>query len=337
MDMQTLKTLAREKLFPVCRICPVCDGVACRGEIPGLGGVGTGAAFQNNIRFLRDIKLNMRTVHNVTNPDMNTKILGINLTIPIIGAPIGGVAVNLNGMLSEVDYGIAIVNGCKQAGTIAMTGDGGQRDIYSSGLQAIMQADGHGIPTAKPRDNEEILRMAEQAYATGAPAFAIDIDAAVLINMTRVNQAVSGKTLEQLKYLKQNIQLPLIIKGILHPDDALACVEAGIDAIVVSNHGGRVLDSAVSSAEMLPAIKQAVGDKITILADGGIRSGTDVLKMIALGADAVLVGRPLSFGACAASTGVEFMLNKFKTELQAAMIMTGCQDIQTISSKIIFK
>ncbi len=336
MDIQTLKKLAREKISPVCRVCPLCDGVACRGEIPGMGGVGTGTAFQNNVNYLKQLKLHMRTIHNVTLPDMSTTILGIKLDIPILGAPIGGIALNLNSMCSEFEYAQAIVQGCQKAGTIGMTGDSAYPEIWSAGLEAIAQASGHGIPTIKPRANAEIIKMAEQAYASNPPAIAIDIDTAALINMTRVNQAVSGKTLEQLQELKQAIKLPLIIKGILHPDDAVACLQAGVDAIVVSNHGGRVLDCAVSTAEALPAIKQAVGNSMTILVDGGIRSGTDVLKMLALGADAVLLGRPLAFGACGDSAGVEFMLNKFRSELQAAMIMTGCQDLSSITKDILY-
>ena len=336
MDMKTLRALAKEKISPACRVCPSCNGVACRGEIPGMGGVGTGRAFQNNVEALQNIKLQMRTIHNVTNPDTSCELWGMKLTMPILGAPIGGIPLNLNGFLSEYEYAKAILGGCQQAGTIGMSGDGANKMIYDGGLQAIEEL-GSGIPTIKPRSNEDILKFAERAVAVGAKAIAVDIDAAALINMTAFGQPVSGKTVEQLQELKQKIDLPLIIKGILHPADAFACMQAGVDAIVVSNHGGRVLDCAPGTAEILPKIKQVVGDKLTILVDGGIRSGVDVLKMIALGADVVLVGRPLSFGACGGAEGVTFMLNKYQNEMVAAMIMMGCQTLDEVTDAVLYK
>lgn len=336
MDMQKLKVLAREKISTVCRICPICNGVACRGEVQGMGGAGTGASFQNNVAALQSTKLNMRTTHNVTSPDTSCNILGMSLKMPIIGAPIAGIAFNLAGFVSEQDYAQIILNGCKNAGSFGMTGDGRDRSAYKYGLEAIQQA-GIGVPTAKPRPNAEIIDLAKQAEQMGAKAIAIDVDAAALINMTVSGQPVSGKTVDDLRELKSHINIPIIIKGIMTPECALNCADAGIDAIVVSNHGGRVLDFTPGTAEVLPGIKKAVGDRLTILVDGGVRSGADVLKMLALGADAVLIGRPLSFAACGGVEGVEFMLNKFQTELVAAMIMTGCQNIDSIDESVIYK
>lgn len=336
MNMQELKVLAKEKIGPVCRICPVCNGVACRGEVPGMGGIGTGSSFQNNVKALQDIKLNMRTTHDVTQPDTSCDILGISMKMPIIAAPIGGIPFNLNNFASELEYAEIILGGCKQAGCFGMTGDGRERESYTDGLAALSKI-GIGVPTAKPRPNEEIIKMAALAEQAGAPAIAIDIDAAALINMTISGQPVSGKTVADMRELKYNINIPIIIKGIMTPEDALNCVEAGIDAIVVSNHGGRVLDGTPGTAEVLAEIKAVVGDKMTILVDGGIRSGADVLKMLALGADAVLLGRPMSFAACGGVEGVEFLLNKFHSELVAAMVMTGCKDIKSINEKVLYK
>lgn len=335
MDIQTLKILAKEKISPVCRVCSICNGVACRGEVPGMGGTGTGKSFQNNVEALHCIKLNMRTTHNVTQPDTRCNILGMNLKMPIIGAPIAGIAFNLNGFVSEAEYAQIILTGCKNAGSFGMTGDGRDRSAYLCGLDAIQTA-GIGVPTVKPRPNEEIISLAKQAEQAGAKAIAIDVDAAALVNMTVSGQPVSGKTIDDMRELKRNVNIPIIIKGIMTPECALNCVEAGIDAIVVSNHGGRVLDFTPGTAEVLPSIKQAVGERVTILVDGGIRSGADVLKMLALGADAVLLGRPLSFAACGGVEGVEFMLNKFHAELVAAMTMTGCQDLKSIDVKAIY-
>lgn len=336
MDMQKLKVLAKEKISTVCRICPICNGIACRGEVPGMGGTGTGRSFQNNVIALQSLKLNMRTTHNVTSPDTSCNILGMDLKMPIIGAPIAGIAFNLAGFVSEQEYAQIILNGCSRAGTFGMTGDGRDRSAYTYGLEAVQQA-GIGVPTAKPRPNADIIELAKQAEQAGAKAIAIDVDAAALINMTVSGQPVSGKTVEDMRELKRCINLPIIIKGIMTPECALNCVEAGIDAIVVSNHGGRVLDFTPGTAEVLPSIKKAVGKSLTVLVDGGVRSGSDVLKMLGLGADAVLIGRPLSFAACGGVEGVEFMLNKFQTELVAAMIMTGCKDIASINESVIYK
>ena len=336
MDMQQLKALAKEKIGAVCKICPICNGVACRGEVPGMGGTGTGSSFQNNVKALQEIKLNMRTTHNVTSPNTGCSILGMDLKMPVIGAPIAGIAFNLSGFVTEQEYANIILTGCKNAGCFGMTGDGRDRSAYTYGLEAIEKA-GIGVPTAKPRPNEEIIKLAEQAEKAGAKAIAIDVDAAALINMTVSGQPVSGKTVEDMRELKRHINIPILIKGIMTPECALKCVEAGIDAIVVSNHGGRVLDFTPGTAEVLPKIKQAVGDRLTILVDGGVRSGADVLKMLALGADAVLLGRPLSFAACGGVEGVEFLLNKFQSELVAAMIMTGCQDVKSIGADVLYK
>lgn len=128
------------------------------------------------------------------------------------------------------------------------------------------------------------------------------------------------------------------MKGIMTVEDALMAVEAGVDAIVVSNHGGRVLDCTPGACEVLPKIADAVKGKVTILADGGVRTGLDVLKMIGLGADAVLIGRPFvtaSFGG--ATDGVETYVNKLQSELSSSMILTGCQTIKDIDGKVIYK
>jgi L-lactate dehydrogenase (cytochrome) len=129
---------------------------------------------------------------------------------------------------------------------------------------------------------------------------------------------------------------PLVIKGILDPDDAEAAVQAGADGIVVSNHGGRQLDGAVASAEALPAIVERLGGRTTVLADGGVRSGLDVLKMLALGADGVLIGRAWAYAlAVGGEAGVAALLEGFSRDLRAAMAMTGCRSLSDAGPEII--
>jgi L-lactate dehydrogenase (cytochrome) len=127
-----------------------------------------------------------------------------------------------------------------------------------------------------------------------------------------------------LEWVRAQWPGPLVVKGILHPDDARAAFAAGADGIVVSNHGGRQLDGAISAVRALPAIRDAVGPGVTVLADGGVRSGLDVLRYLTLGADGVLLGRAWVWAlAAGGEAGVAHMLALLRTELRAAMAFTG--------------
>ncbi len=337
MDLTGIKTVAKEKFGGACRTCPVCNGVVCAGEVPGMGGSGTGAAFRHNVQALAECRLNLRTVHSVKNPDLSCRILGLELAMPVLAAAIGGIALNMQGAMTEEAYTEAVVGGCRKAGVIGMTGDGPNPLVFAAGMAAITREQGWGIPVIKPRETDQVVELAKRAAAAGCPAFGMDIDAAALVNMTNAGQPVGPKTIQELEFIKNNTTIPFIVKGIMTPDDAEACWQAGVDAIVVSNHGGRALDHTPGTAEVLPYIAEAVKGKMTVLVDGGIRSGTDVLKMLALGADAVLLGRPLAIGAVGGGAeGVEFILNKFKGELSAAMTLTGTGQANEVSVEILW-
>lgn len=337
MDRLELRLLGKEKFGRFCRMCPICDGKACFGEIPGMGGVGSGASFQNNITDLKKVLLRQRIIHDVSEPSTSFELWGHQMNLPVLAAPIAGIAFNLNGFTTDAEFAEAIVVGARNGGGMGMTGDGKDRSIYPSGLQAISMAQGWGIPTIKPRPNEEIIALAEQAYTSGVAAIAIDVDAAALINITVSGQPVGPKTYSDLVELKRNIKVPLIIKGIMEVEDAETCADAGIDGIVVSNHGGRVLDHTPGTARVLPAIAAKVGgDKMKIFVDGGVRSGVDVLKMLALGADAVLMGRPMAQAVAGGASGVAWYFQYIQAQLEAAMIMTGCLNIDEITSDIIY-
>jgi len=128
----------------------------------------------------------------------------------------------------------------------------------------------------------------------------------------------------------------LLLKGIVRPDDAIRAVDAGAAGIVVSNHGGRQLDGAPATIDVLPRIVDAVAEKVPVLVDGGIRSGTDVLKALALGARAVMIGRPVLWGlAVGGSSGVRSVLEIFREELSTAMALAGCSSIKTIDRSIV--
>jgi isopentenyl diphosphate isomerase/L-lactate dehydrogenase-like FMN-dependent dehydrogenase len=337
IDEKMLREAAREKLKGYCRVCPVCDGRACAGEVPGMGGVGTGAAFTANLQALARYRLNMRTIHGAKDPDCSLEIFQKKLATPILAAPMTGTPYNMGGAISEREFIGHIITGSRLAGSLGFSGDGADPAMYNSGLEAIAAEDGWGIPIIKPRAWEAVVEMLARAEKAGAPAVGMDIDGAGLVTMALKGQPVGPKTKEELAALVSRTSLPFILKGIMTVDEAELAVEIGAAAIVVSNHGGRILDHTPGAAEVLPAIARSVGRKITILADGGVRSGVDVLKLLALGADAVLVGRPLVVGAFGGGAkGVRFLLEKMTAELKQAMILTGCASLAEINERVIF-
>ncbi|WP_319467710.1 alpha-hydroxy-acid oxidizing protein [uncultured Pseudodesulfovibrio sp.] len=339
--MKEVKDKAREMMKGFCRVCKVCDGRACVGEVPGMGGLGTGASFKNNVSALANIRLNMRLLHGVTDPDTTCSVLGYDLDMPVIAAPIGGVSFNMGGAISEEAYADAVVGGSRAAGLIAGVGDGVPPFIHEAGFSAVEKNDGHGIPFIKPWEGDEIEEKFEKARATGCSVYGMDVDAAGLITLRQMGRPVAPKTLAQLKEIVAKIHgwgAKFILKGIMTPDEAKRAVEVGADAIVVSNHGGRVLDHAPGTAEVLSGIAKAVKGDICILVDGGVRDGSDVLKMVALGADAVMVGRPVSVAAMGGlQEGVEKYYAMLKGQLKQAMVLTGSADIKSITDRVLFK
>jgi isopentenyl diphosphate isomerase/L-lactate dehydrogenase-like FMN-dependent dehydrogenase len=336
MTVDEVRIRARERFKGICRVCKFCDGVACAGEVPGMGGVGTGTSFKNNIKALEKYRVNLRVIHDITEPVIRTQIFGKELSMPILGAAVAGGKINFRGYFTEEEFVSSQIEGAVSAGTIAMTGDGGDPTLFTTGLESLKNAGCSGIPVIKPRKTRDIIKRIKDAEKFDITAIGIDIDAAGLINMTRMGQYVGPMTVSDLKEITSSTKLPVVLKGIMTVEDALAAVEAGIAGIVVSNHGGRALDFTPGTAEVLPEIADAVKGKITILADGGVRYGIDVLKMIALGADAVLIGRPVAIAAVGGGArGVEMVYNKMADELRSAMILTGCKDVNSIDRKIL--
>ena len=329
---------ARTNLNGSCKVCKVCNGVACSGEVPGMGGKGTGSSFIENVASLERVKLNMRVIHNVSDPDMSVELFGRKMDAPIFAAPISGTTLNMGGKLTEREYIEPVVEGCINSGIYPMVGDTAVDAFLIENLDVLKCHGGNGIVFIKPWDNENIIKKIRLAEEAGAIAVGVDIDACGLVTLSLHGKPVLPKSVEQIKELVASTKLPFILKGIMTVEDALMAVEAGADAIVVSNHGGRVLDCTPGGAEVLPAIAKAVKGKITIFVDGGVRTGVDVVKMIGLGADAVLIGRPFvtaSFGG--GTDGVETYVNRLKSELQGAMILTGCASIKDIDDKVIYK
>ncbi len=337
LSMETINLAAREKFKKICFVCKNCDGKNCATGVPGMGGTGTGASFKRNSEALQQYKVTTRLIHDIREPDTGTSYLGHKLSLPVLAAPITGAVTNMGGAVDELDYNRAVVSGCLRAGSLALVGDGATPDKYKIGLRALSENRGLGIPIFKPRsDNREIIKRVKAAEEAGAIAAGMDIDAVVFKTMAMRNQSVGPKGMDSLKEIIASTKLPFVLKGIMNPKDAELAVELGASAIIVSNHGGRVMDEMAGTMDVLPDIVNAVRGNITVMVDGGFRTGVDVLKAIAIGADLVLIGRPIAI-ACVGmgADGTEFYLNTIKKELMKAMILTGFQKISDIDDSVI--
>jgi 4-hydroxymandelate oxidase len=149
-----------------------------------------------------------------------------------------------------------------------------------------------------------------------------------------LDAALSWKDVE---WLRSFSKVPLLLKGVLNPEDAARAVEAGVSGIIVSNHGGRNLDTVPTTIDALPLVAEKVAGRIPILMDGGIRRGTDILKAIALGANAVLIGRPQLYGlAAAGAEGVARIIEILRREFEMAMALTGRPTIASIDRSVLW-
>lgn len=336
MNWQEMKKVAKEKLKPYCRVCPICNGVVCSGEVPGMGGVGTGSSFRSNIEALNKYKLNLSTIHEVREPDTTQELFNERLSLPVMAAPITGTPYNMGGAITEDVYCEEVITGSIMAGTIGWTGDGADPLMYGSGIDAIKKNNGKGIPIIKPRAQDEIIRRIRLAEEAGAIAVGMDIDGAGLITMALKGQPVSPKSPKEIEEIVKSTNLPFILKGIMTLKEAEIAYELGVSAIVVSNHGGRILDHTPGVAEVLPEITDRLRGKIKIIADGGVRTGVDVLKLLALGADAVLIGRPVIIAVFGGGReGLRIYFENIKNELKQAMLLTGVKDVKNVSKNIL--
>ncbi len=315
-----------------CFVCTVCNGIKCRGLIPGFGGIGNGNSFVRNCADLSNIKIITSTIHKVKTPDTSCRIGGIDLALPVIAAPMTGCDINMGNNISELEYASIIIEGCRQSGIIGLAGDGAQPNLFLAGIQAIRNNNGHGGAIFKPRESQkDIITRIKAANDAGAKITGIDIDGAAFITMALMGQPVNTKSIEELIEIKNATNSFFIIKGIMSVRDAFAAIDTGADAIVVSNHGGRISESHPSSISVLPEIVKAVNGRTRILFDGGIRTGEDIYKAIALGADAVLIGRPFATAALGGGVdGVKILVERYKKEFSTIMKLTGCSKISDI-------
>ena len=329
---------AKKTIGPYCKVCNQCNGIACKGLIPGPGGKASGIGFIRNYQAFREYGIQMDTLHDVTKPDCTFEAFGKSFALPVFAAPVGAVAMHYSDVYDDLTYSETLIEGCKMAGSLAFTGDGVKAEVYDGTVDAIKRNEGYGVPTIKPWRKDEVVEKIRIAESANAIALAMDVDAAGLSILAAQGKPVFPVTPETLKEIISSTDKPFIIKGIMTVSGALKALEAGAYGIVVSNHGGRVLDETPSTLSVLPEIAAAVNGKMKIFIDGGIRSGLDVFKAIALGADAVLIARPFVTAVYGGgSEGVHLYIKQLGDELTNAMLMTGCQTLADITNSKVRK
>jgi 4-hydroxymandelate oxidase len=303
-----------------------------------MGGIGSGNSFENNYRALQRVQLKMRTAHAVNKPDTSIDLFGHKIAFPAVGAPTGGTTYNMGGKVTQDGYIEAVIGGCAAAGTVGSVADGigDPVEVYERRLQKLKELGFKAIAGVKPRTQEEIIARMQKAEVAGAIAISMDIDSAGRAARALPGQTVEPKDVKKLRELVKATKLPFIVKGIMTVEEALKAVETGAAAIVVSNHGGRVLDHTPGTAEVLPVIVVKVKGKALVFVDGTVKYGHDVLKYVALGANAVMVGRHIVRAAHGGGRGgVALVVKRMHQELVDAMVLTGCANVKSISRAIL--
>ena len=339
--LEEARAQAKEKLKWFCMVYKDCDGDPSRfcqgqhyGRPLGIGGIGSGASFHNNWLALRRIHLRAGLVRPHETVDTSFDFFGHTLTSPVMAASVSGIhSFGGEDAITEKEFCRAVVLGCRDAGTVGWRGDTFTYTFNNTPcIDAIAEAQGHGVKIIKPRSQEDIEGFIRLAESAGALAVGVDIDGCASFRMNSHGTPVFRKSRDELAHLAAATKLPFIIKGIMNVRDAEEAVRAGAAAIVVSNHGGRVLDHTPGTADVLPEIVSALkGTSCSVYVDGGVRTGYDVLKMLALGARGVLVGRDVIRAAVGAgSEGVRLQMEYLQKTLAGAMLATGVSKLSEI-------
>ena len=319
------------------------------------GGADDEITLERNFSAFQEMSINIGLFPTVNQINLSTTVLGQQVGLPIMAAPTGAQ------YLAHPKAEIAVAQGAGTFGAITTVATGSSRtveeiaavakgplwlQIYhlhdditefmitkaaAAGFSAVcLTVDGVG---SGPKEKDRRNNFAPHEERT----FADLLERPDLLEKADYQAAKSQMpTWEKLKWFKSLSSLPLIVKGIMTPTDAIMCVENNVDGIIVSNHGGRVIDTCLASIEALPVISESVGDQIEIYFDSGIRRGTDVFKALALGARSVLVGRPVMWGlAINGSEGIKTMFGILKRELETVMTLSGVSSVQEIDHSMV--
>lgn len=320
---------------------------------------------ERNLKVYQDILLTSQVLTDVTEGNTRTTILGQDLSHPIILAPVayqklahpdGEIA---SAMAAEAQEAMFVLSSLSSINMeeVAQSTQGPKwfqlyfQDQKASTLQLIQRAERAGYsalmvtvdaPINGLRNRLQRIGFQLPAEITAANLRGVNshLQPEIASNESHIFQGLmaSAPSWKDIQWLKDNTTLPIIIKGIMSQGDAALALENGVDAIVISNHGGRTLDTLPSPIEVLPSISQALEGKLPIIIDSGIRRGGDVFKALALGADAVMLGRPIMYAlAVAGALGVAHSLKILKDELELTMALCGCANIKDINKSRIWK
>ncbi|MFW9796426.1 MAG: alpha-hydroxy-acid oxidizing protein [Candidatus Thorarchaeota archaeon] len=338
------RSIARELLVGLCSENKVCDGHpdrTCMGQkygAPlGFGAAGQGTTFHANFLALQAYKFRMTVVKDHFEPDISSTLFGHDIVAPVMNSSISGVKASMNDVMKEEDFYRGLLRGSQAFGAIGLVGNTAAVPD-TLGIDMVRENSGYGIAVFKPQAQERLLELFKIAEESNAIAIGVDLDGCGSAIWAAKGKPVYRKNERELKELVDCTEKPVFFKGIMTVEDAIKVMDSGAAAVYVSNHGGRVLDSGQGVGEVLPDIARACKKKITVLADGAVRTGFDVLKVIALGADAAFIGRPLArMSLAGGAEAVEMYLNYVKSDLRRAMIMTGCSTIMDATMNILVK
>jgi 4-hydroxymandelate oxidase len=313
---------------------------------------GDGITHGENLRAWRDLRLWPRVLAPLHDSSTRVTLLGRPLAHPILLAPVA----NQKLFHPDGELASAIAASAQQAGFVLSTLSNVPLEAIASAVRKDADRGPLWFQLSMLGDRAQTLDLVRRAEAAGFEAIVLTVDAPLRRAGFRLppgvfaanlppdaHQRQSLSTLRELAptwadvdWLLAQTKLPVVLKGILHPQDARQAVAAGVQAIVVSNHGGRTLDGAPATADALRRVREAVDASFPLLVDGGIRRGTDVLKALALGASAVLVGRPVGWGlATAGPLGVAHVIRVLRDELEAAMALCGFTSLDRIPDSLI--
>jgi isopentenyl diphosphate isomerase/L-lactate dehydrogenase-like FMN-dependent dehydrogenase len=302
------------------------------------GAAETKATFYRNPRAFQKYLFRQRIFHDVAEPDISIELFGRSLPIPAITAPVGSFSLIGKETEREVAEGTANVGAMMFTSQAAKFDPKGWRQAAKSPLVFMAYMN---------RGKEEVSEYAKTAQDLDFAAVGITMDTVKPVKIgdevpmsTKDGKPRKGhkSTLKDIEWLKQQVNLPVVVKGIMGADDARGAVNAGADAVVVSNHGGRILDFNRAALEALPEVVEAVGDRVPVILDSGVRSGGDIVKALALGATAILAGRPVAWGVAAfGASGVERVFAIFEEEMKRVMCMTGVAKVSEMTKSILFR
>ena len=303
----------------------------------GIGSVGQGNTSEANYKALQQYKLKMNVIKEHHDPKMSVSIFGKEICAPFMGASLSGVKASLNDAVPEKEFYQGLLRGAVTFGSIGMVGNtpACPDDL---GVKTVGENEGWGIPIFKPQSQERLIQLIQLAEKLDVTAVGVDLEGAGSTFWAAYGMPVYRKSEKDLQELVDCTGKPVIFKGIMSSEDAAKVVDTGASACYVSNHGGRVMDGGQGVAEVLPGIAEEISGKIPIMADGAVRTGFDVLKIIALGADIALIGRPLAqMSIAGGERAVKMYMDYVKDDLFQAMILTGCDTLKGATRDIIVR